>query len=153
MTVQLPPRKASVFLDELEQPQKDENDEDVVVYDGGLRFSTSLGMNIGLIAGIATAVLVLSLVLAYAVCKYRGGRARRLGRAARRGKVPRTGKDPSVTAETGLLPGGITDHDSRKTTTPLLCRDRALNYTSQKTANGFDSDVRHKRKDVNEWYV
>ena len=31
------------------------------------------------------------------------------------------GKDPSVTAETGLLPGGIMDHDGRKTTTRRCC--------------------------------
>jgi len=41
---------------------------------------------------------------------------------------------------------------SKDDDTALLCRDPASNYTSQKTANGFDRDVRHKRKDVNEWY-
>jgi len=35
-------------------------------------------MNIGLIAGIAAGIVVLTLVLAYAVCKYQGGRVSRL---------------------------------------------------------------------------
>ena len=152
LTVQLPPKEASVFLDEQGQDQTQEN---VVVYDGRSQFSTSLGMNIGLIAGIAAGIIILTLVLVYAVRKYRIGRVRRLGRAARRAKAPAPGKEPSVTAETGLLTGAITDHDGRKmTTTPLLYRDpAATNYSSQKTVNGFDSDLRRKRKDVNEWYV
>jgi len=152
LTVQLPPKEASVFLDEQDQ---DQTPDDVVVYDGRSQFSASLGMNIGLIAGIAAGIIILTLVLVYAVRKYRIGRVRRLGRAARRGKAPAPGKDPIVTAETGLLTGGITDHDGRKmTTTPLLYRDTAAtNYSSHKAVNGFDSDLRRKRKDVNEWYV
>jgi len=151
LTIQLPPREASVFLDELEQDRPREN---AVPYDGGSGFSASLGMNIGLIAGIAAGIIVLTLVLAYAVCKYQGGRIRRLGGVARRGKGPPTVKDPGVTVETGLLTGAVTDHDVRKmTTTPLLYRDPTSNYASQKAANGFEGDVRRKRKDVNEWYV
>ena len=156
LTVQLPPREASVFFDKVDKSrEKDKTQEKVVLYDGRSRFTTSLGMNIGLIVGIAAGVVILTLIVAYAVCKYRGGRVRRLGRAACRAKVPRTlDKDPAVTAETGLLAGGVTDHNGRKTTTtPLLCRDPAANYSMQKTANGFDSEVRRKRKDVNEWYV
>jgi len=115
-------------------------------------------MNIGLIAGIAAGVIVLTAVLAYAVCKYHVGRARRLSRAARRGKAVclGAGKDPGASAETGLLTGALmVDHEGRKTTTtPLLHRDPAANYAPpQKAANGFDSEARRKRKDVNEWYV
>ena len=153
LTVQLPPREASVFLDDLEQSGgKDQTGDTVVLYDGGSTLSSSLGMNIGLIGGIAAGIVVLTLILAYAVCKYRGGRR---GSAAGRGKGPRApGMDPGVTAETGLLSGVVADHDGRKTTTtPLLYRDPASNNAAQKTANGFDSDLRRKRKDVNEWYV
>jgi len=165
LTVQLPPREASVFLDDLDKTDEvDQTAEDVLLYDSTSRFATSLGMNIGLIVGIAAGVIILTLIIAYAACKYRGGRVRRLGRAARRGKAGVGGggpgnKEPAgVTAETRLLVGGVIDHpgDARKTTTtPLLCRDLAAsNYsTSHKTANGFDSDMRRKRKDVNEWYV
>ena len=154
ITVQLPPREASVFLDDADRSREEEEqrEADVELYES--RFSTSLGMNIGLIAGIAAGIIVLTLVVAYAVCKYRSGRLRRLGRAAHRGKALQSGKDPHVTAQTGLLSGGIADHDVRKTTTtPLLYRESACNYSSQKTANGYESDARRKRKDVNEWYV
>jgi len=108
LTVQLPPREASVFLNELDQPrEKVQTQESGVLYDGGSGFSRSLGMNIGLIVGIAAGVVILTLILAYAVCKYRVGRVRRLGRAACRGKALRCGKDPGVTAETGLLSGVV----------------------------------------------
>jgi len=47
-------------------------------------------MNIGLIAGIAAGIVVLTLVLAYAVCKYQGGRVSRLETAyAMGGRVSR----------------------------------------------------------------
>jgi len=151
LTVQLPPREASVFLEELDPSGTDR--EDVVLYQSGSRFSTSLGMNIGLIAGIAAGIIILTLIVAYAVCKYRRGRIRRLGRAARCGKAARSGKDAGVAAETVLLSGGVGDHERRKPTTPLLYHDPTSNYPSQKTSNGVDSDMRRKRKDVNEWYV
>jgi len=43
-------------------------------------------MNIGLIAGIAAGIVVLTLVLAYAVCKYQGGRVSRLETACAMGR-------------------------------------------------------------------
>jgi len=69
------------------------------------------------------------------------------GRAARRGKVPRTGKDPSVTAETGLLPGGITDHDGRKTTTRRCCVlivRRTARRRRRRTVSIATYDIREK---------
>jgi hypothetical protein len=142
-------------------------------------FSSSLGMNIGLIAGIAAGIVILLLVLAYAVCKYRGGTGQGRGGGSRR--PPRPGakqldtarKDPGVGSRpplpTGLgdVGGGgglLVGYDGRQTstTTPLL-----PSYRDQSTANGntsaspppgaggpvFGSGGRRKKKDVKEWYV
>jgi len=168
LTMQLPPREASVFLDDLDNSDVTGDDSDdtvdqtqqngVQIYDGGSHLTASLGMNIGLIVGIAAGIVILTLILSYAVCKYRGGRARRLGR----GKAPRHGKNPpgGVTAETGLLSRvQVSDHAEaagrKMTTTPLLCRDvvRNVSASQKSTVNGYDSDARRKRKGVNEWYV
>ena len=110
-------------------------------------------MNIGLMVGIAAGIMMLTLIVGYAVCKYR---VRRLGRTAcRRRKTPSSSaNDPSVTPETRLLSGVVADHERLKTTsTALLCRDLApSSYRhAQKTLNGYDGDKR--KVDVNEWYV